>query len=71
LWAFLWHLLALDIRGGVGWRACPHCGRIFYPPRSDRFYCTAEQQRLASKREWWHRNRGRDATANRATRLVK
>jgi hypothetical protein len=66
LWGLLWHLLALDIRGGLGWRMCPHCGRIFYPPRVDRFFCTPEQQRLASKREWWSRNRAGGEAAGRA-----
>ncbi len=52
LWAGIWELLALDFAQPLAWRICPHCGKLFYPPRKDRFYCTPEQQALASKRNW-------------------
>jgi hypothetical protein len=52
LWAGIWELLALDFAKPLAWRVCPHCGTLFYPPRKDRFYCTPEQQALASKRNW-------------------
>ncbi|MGH9533529.1 MAG: hypothetical protein ACRD2E_01575 [Terriglobales bacterium] len=52
LWAGIWELLALDFAQPLPWRVCPHCGKLFYPPRKDRFYCTPEQQALASKRNW-------------------
>jgi len=52
LWEGVWELLALDLAEPLGWRVCPHCGKLFYPPRKDRLYCTPEQQALASKRDW-------------------
>ncbi len=48
----VWELLAWEFARPLPWRACPHCGKLFYPPRKDRFYCTPEQQALASKRNW-------------------
>lgn len=52
LWNIMWEMLAWDTSSGVSWRTCPHCGKLFYPPRRDRFYCTSRQQVLASKREY-------------------
>ncbi len=52
LWAGVWELLALDFARPLAWRVCPHCGKLLYPPRKDRFHCTPEQQALASKRNW-------------------
>ena len=52
LWHVMWEMLAWDTSGGIFWRICPHCGKIFYPPRCDRFYCTTKQQVLASKRQY-------------------
>lgn len=57
LWEGVWELLALDMAQPLGWRVCPHCGKLFYPPRKDRFYCTTEQQALASKRDWARKTR--------------
>jgi hypothetical protein len=56
LWAAMWELFARDTVG-LGWRVCVHCGRLFYPPRKDRYFCTSELQQLYSKRNWDQRNR--------------
>jgi hypothetical protein len=56
LWDMIWDLFASDSSGTV-WRVCPHCQRIFYPARADRFYCTTRQQVLASKRAYAQRVR--------------
>lgn len=63
LWAGVWELLALDFAQPLPWRVCPHCDKLFYPPRKDRFYCTPEQQALASKRNWARRARSDVKTA--------
>lgn len=60
LWSVIWELFASDA-ARVPWRLCPHCQRVFYPPRRDRFYCTTRQQTLASKREYSRRYRRREA----------
>jgi hypothetical protein len=57
LWNAIWMLLAQDTSGSGAWRVCPHCNKIFYPPRKDRLYCTPRLQELASKREWARRHR--------------
>jgi hypothetical protein len=61
LWAAVWNFFALDTQEQSLWRLCPHCGKLFWPPRRDRYYCTARQQQLHSKREWarQHRVEGR------------
>jgi len=51
LWTVIWQLFARDTLG-VSWRICPHCNRLFYPTRKDRFFCTSRLQVLHSKREW-------------------
>lgn len=51
LWAIIWQLFARDTLG-VSWRVCPHCNRLFYPTRKDRFFCTSRLQVLHSKRQW-------------------
>jgi hypothetical protein len=56
LWGAIWQFFAHDTLG-LGWRICPHCGRVFYPPRRDRFFCTTEQQQLHSKRQWAKKDR--------------
>jgi hypothetical protein len=60
LWAAMWELFARDTVG-LGWRVCAHCGRLFYPPRKDRFFCTSELQQRHSKRAWDERHRGSKA----------
>ncbi len=60
LWSVIWELFASDA-ARVPWRLCPHCQRVFYPPRRDRFYCTTRQQTLASKRKYSRRYRRREA----------
>jgi hypothetical protein len=57
LWAAMWQCFAQDTHNGMIWRICPHCGKVFWPPRKDRFFCTPELQQLHSKREWWNHNR--------------
>lgn len=57
LWEMIWQLFAADTTS-VSWRICPHCQELFYPPRTDRYYCTSRQQILASKREWARHRRG-------------
>lgn len=56
LWDMIWELFAMD-SAGIEWRVCPHCNRLFYPPRRDRYYCTSRQQILASKRDYARRTR--------------
>jgi hypothetical protein len=56
LWAAMWELFARDTVG-LGWRVCVHCGRLFYPPRKDRYFCTSELQQRYSKRHWDELNR--------------
>ena len=51
LLSVIWDQLATDL-AGISWRICPHCGKLFYPPRKDRFYCTTRQQTIASKQEY-------------------
>ena len=53
LWSAMWESFALDSVGGIVWRICPHCGKVFYPARRDRFFCTPRLQQLHSKRTWW------------------
>jgi hypothetical protein len=57
LWHVMWEMLAWDTSNQTFWRICPHCGKLFYPPRCDRFYCTSRQQVLASKRQYAARQR--------------
>jgi hypothetical protein len=57
LWSMIWHCFAWDTDNGILWRICPHCGKVFSPPRRDRLFCTTKLQQLHSKREWWNRNR--------------
>jgi hypothetical protein len=57
LWNAIWELFAQDTSGFGAWRVCPHCNKIFYPPRKDRLYCTPRLQQLASKREYARRSR--------------
>lgn len=75
LWAGVWELLAMEFAEPLPWRVCPHCGKLFYPPRKDRFYCTPEQQALASKRNWARNARsaakGAALGAELGARLVK
>ena len=61
LWSKMWEFFSEDTRDGVLWRVCPHCNQTFFPPRRERYYCTAEIQRVQSKREWWRQNRGTGA----------
>jgi hypothetical protein len=56
LWSAMWEFFALDTVGGITWRICPHCGKVFSPPRKDRLFCTARLQQLHSKREWWRKS---------------
>jgi hypothetical protein len=64
LWARIWEFFALDTQQGVSWRFCPHCGKVFYPPRKDRLFCTPRQQELHAKRAWW-REHGQKKTRRR------
>jgi hypothetical protein len=57
LWNTIWEFFAEDTSDRGGWRVCPHCGKVFYPPRKDRMYCTTRLQQLASKREYARRSR--------------
>ena len=57
LWAAIWQLFGLDTSTERPWRVCPHCFKLFYPPRKDRLYCTTRVQELYSKRRWWEENR--------------
>lgn len=66
LWAVIWQLFARDTLG-VSWRICPHCNRLFYPTRKDRFFCTSRLQVLHSKRQWAETHR-RSAARTRKNR---
>jgi hypothetical protein len=68
LWSALWYLFALDTQSGVGWRICPHHQRLFYPPRSDRFYCTTEEQTQHSRLAWWEKHKGPELEKRRKAR---
>jgi hypothetical protein len=57
LWAAIWNFFAMDTDNGKLWRLCPHCNKIFSPPRKDRYYCTARLQQLYSKRKWARQHR--------------
>jgi hypothetical protein len=57
LWAAIWNFFAMDTDNGKLWRLCPHCNKIFSPPRKDRYYCTARLQQLSSKRKWARQHR--------------
>jgi hypothetical protein len=58
LWAAIWSFFAADTERSVLWRLCPHCAKLFIPPRRDRYYCTSRLQQLYSKRKWARENRG-------------
>jgi hypothetical protein len=47
-----WEMFRLDTERGVLAHLCPHCHKVFFAPRKDRFYCTPRLQQLASKRRW-------------------
>lgn len=68
LWQAVWELFGADTAQPVGWRICPHCGKLFYPPRKDRFYCTPLQQALSAKRDWARRYRESQRQMLNATR---
>jgi hypothetical protein len=60
LLAAIWDLFAADTTA-IPWRICPRDQNIFYPPRTDRFYCTSAEQVAASKADYDRRrkrNRG-------------
>jgi hypothetical protein len=60
LWERIWELTGLDTAPTRSWRICPHCNTIFYPKRSDQFYCTSREQVLASKRNYIRARRERE-----------
>lgn len=68
LWSFLWECFGHDTYNGVGLRLCPNDGKPFYPPRKDRFCCTAREQELSSKRRWWAKNRTKQLTLRHRVR---
>jgi hypothetical protein len=57
LWDHIWELTGLETTEDSFWRICPACHKIFYPKRTDQFYCTSREQSLASKREYARRRR--------------
>jgi hypothetical protein len=57
LWSEIWSFFAADTNSGALWRLCPHCKKIFWPPRLDRYFCTPRLQQLHSKREWARKHR--------------
>jgi hypothetical protein len=60
LWQRIWELAGLDTSQVKSWRICPGCNTIFYPKRSDQFYCTSREQVLASKRNYIRARRQRE-----------
>jgi hypothetical protein len=67
LWTAMWHLFALDTQSR-GWRICPHCGKLFYPPREDRRYCTSKLQVYYSKQRWWEKHKQEELAKRRGER---
>ncbi len=57
LWDYIWELTGLETSEESFWRICPTCHKVFYPKRSDQFYCTSREQGLASKRNYARRRR--------------
>lgn len=68
LWTALWYFFAQDTTAGVGWRICPHCQKLFYPPRRDRFYCKSELQVQYSRLRWWNEHREEELEKRKAKR---
>ncbi len=60
LWQRIWELTGLDTARVSSWRLCPACNVIFYPKRSDQYYCKSKEQILASKRNYARARRGRE-----------
>jgi hypothetical protein len=60
LWQRIWELAGLDTSQVKSWRICPGCNTIFYPKRSDQFYCNSREQVLASKRNYINNRRQRE-----------
>jgi hypothetical protein len=60
LWQFIWELTGLDTAEGRSWRICPACNIVFYPKRSDQYYCKSEEQVRASKRNYARTRRQRE-----------
>jgi hypothetical protein len=63
----IWEFFAYDTDNGLIARICPHCGDVFFPPRVDRLYCSAELQQLYLKRKW-ARDRQRQLNIKRRAR---
>ena len=66
LWSYIWELTGLDTGGVSFWRICPGCNTLFYPKRSDQFYCKSQEQVLASKRVYARNRRRRERLARMA-----
>jgi hypothetical protein len=60
LWQIIWELTGLDTAEGRSWRICPACNVVFYPKRSDQYYCKSEEQARASKRNYARTRRQRE-----------
>lgn len=75
LWQKIWELTGLDTAPVRSWRMCPACNVLFYPKRSDQYYCRSEEQVRASKRNYARTRRQRErlkkmlATAQDSPRL--
>lgn len=60
LWQMIWELTGLDTAQLQFWRICPDCNVLFYPKRSDQYYCKSEEQVRASKRNYARARRQRE-----------
>jgi len=60
LWQIIWELTGLDTAQMRSWRICPDCNKLFYPKRSDQYYCKSEEQVRASKRNYARTRRQRE-----------
>jgi hypothetical protein len=60
LWQKIWELTGLDTAQVQSWRMCPACNVLFYPKRSDQYYCRSEEQVRASKRNYARTRRQRE-----------
>jgi hypothetical protein len=67
----IWEFFAYDTDNGLIARICPHCGDVFFPPRVDRLYCSAELQQLYLKRKWARDHQRQLNIKRRARRAIQ
>ena len=70
LWPAIWHLFARDTSEGLGWRACPHCSKLFYPKRKDSYFCESKYQKLHAANRWWNEHSEEELDKRRKGRAI-